>query len=110
MIKKLSIFLLFVLTVYSVYYDLTVGTLPTTSASTDGQLQSEVAVDVKKAYKQVTVEAGYTVLSIVEQLHYPEKVEVSIQTIIKDFEELNPNVSAHQIHIGTSYFFPMYHE
>lgn len=107
MLKKICVFLLLVLTIYSVYYDLNIGTLPTTNASTTIELQSEEDVE-SVPFVEVTVEAGYTVLSIVEQLHYPEKIEVSIQQIINDFEYLNTNVSAHEIQMGRSYLFPLY--
>lgn len=106
--KKLFVTILVLITIYSVYYDLKQGTLPTNNSVTaeaTAVLDQENNLNV--ASESVEVEPGYTVLSIVEELHIGP-VKASIQQIITDFEFLNPGTSASTIQIGKAYLFPIY--
>lgn len=106
MLKRIFLFSLFLLTIYSIYYDLNNGTLPINHVTSANEI--EVKKVNKPNFAEISVEAGYTVLSIVEQIHQPDTVNASITQIINDFEMLNPNVNAHEIQIGQAYYFPIY--
>ncbi|MCP8616879.1 LysM peptidoglycan-binding domain-containing protein [Salirhabdus salicampi] len=123
-IIRLSILILIILFVKSIMYDLTVGTLTSPSAveaeneNNEGDVQpldeeimkteNETENEVER-YDHITyeVEAGDTVLSVIEDLN-EHMSELSITTIIEDFEALNPAVDPHQIKVGTTYKFPIY--
>ncbi len=106
--KKILIPLILIITIYSVYYDLNNGTLPTSTITPAPNSDKTNSVQEIPA-EQIVVEPGYTVLSIVEELH-SEPVNASIQQIIHDFEILNPGISADKIEIGTAYYFPVYNK
>ncbi|KMK75984.1 hypothetical protein AB990_12105 [Alkalihalobacillus pseudalcaliphilus] len=119
--KKLLFIILTFITLTSIYYDLSVGTLPAKSnSSVEAAEKSELAHNANEpkkehespstlSYQEVIVEPGYTVLSIVEHLH-TGPISASIQEVIFDFQELNPGVSAEKIQIGQTYLFPLYQE
>jgi hypothetical protein len=110
--KKLIIPILLLISIYSVYYDLSMGTLPTKTmaAAQINDTNTEPTVsDNNIPSELITVEAGYTVLSIVEELHN-EPVNASIQQIIVDFETLNPGTKANNIQIGKAYLIPTYYK
>lgn len=105
-------FILAVLVVYSIYYDLQFGTIPNmTKAATVGthlKPNKKTGHPEKKQipYKKTKVQPGATVLTVVEHLN--GNTSVSIQKIIRDFEKLNPGVDANKIKIGHTYLFPVY--
>lgn len=107
--KKLFIPIILLITIYSVYYDLNIGTLPTktTLAAVPNVVEESNIVSVDIPSELIVVAPGYTVLSIVEELHN-EPVNASIQQIIVDFESLNPGTSANRIITGKEYLFPIY--
>lgn len=93
-----------------------IGTLPhpTKIASENIPAVAEIKEEVESTQQDVSipfqskeVKAGDTVLSVVEELN-TSKTTVSILTIIKDFEELNPSVKADSLQIGKVYKFPLY--
>ncbi|WP_236035086.1 hypothetical protein [Alkalihalobacterium elongatum] len=98
---------------YSIYYDLSTGTLPKADKSsieeTTGDHYSNVTIEEEEHFpaQEVVVQNGYTVLSIVEHLH-EGPVPASIQQIVYDFQELNPGVTADNIQVGKTYLFPLY--
>ncbi|WP_368504768.1 hypothetical protein AB3N04_03655 [Alkalihalophilus sp. As8PL] len=121
--KRIGLGLLVLIILYSVYYDLTIGTLPNGLESTSTQPVEEVThtdtfmtsdieettSEITEPYVEVMVEPGYTVLSIVEHLHegivpFP----ASIQEVIFDFKELNQGLEPEMIQIGETYKFPYY--
>lgn len=107
--KRLFFLLVFFIILYSTYYDLTSGTLPK-AASPETTDSVEVENDrqlTNMPFQEVIVDNGYTVLSIVEHLH-DGPVPASIQQIIYDFKELNPNIEPEAIQVGKSYLFPLY--
>ncbi|RSL30920.1 hypothetical protein D7Z54_23400 [Salibacterium salarium] len=101
--KKMLLFLLFVLVCTSIYYDITEGTL-TTSSSPPSQ-PSDTLDD--QTMTKVTVESGQTVLSIVERLH-DGPIPVSIEQVSHDFKQLNDEIDPNNIKVDKSYHFPVY--
>lgn len=111
--KKLLGLLLFILIIYVIYFDLTVGTLPSASNAQVEAINSNHAnTPVPKTKTDLPsfaekVKPGETVISIVEhQLGKP--LPVSISVLIKDFQTLNPGKSPEKIQIGSTYHFPDY--
>ncbi|WP_100398332.1 hypothetical protein [Bacillus sp. FJAT-44742] len=128
--RKLFGFLLIVIAIIAVYYDLTVGTLPTVvDEPATPQAEATVHEEEKNEEEQteqespppppspessfnesaveVTVEPGQTVLSIVEQLH-EGPVPASIQQVSHDFSRLNNDILPEEIQIDQTYWFPTY--
>ncbi|MBM7584693.1 hypothetical protein JOC86_001230 [Bacillus pakistanensis] len=108
--KRAFYFLLVLIVLYSVYYDLNTGTLPKSSTiATTGQAQESNASMESDDNKSLTIKVkpGDTVLSLVEE-HRQGSSEVAIDQIIKDFEELNDGLNPEDIQIGKTYYFPVY--
>lgn len=102
--KRLFILLLIVAAIFSIYYDLSRGTLPI-AIETNTSAQSEMPTNV--SYFNKEVQSGETVLSIIEQqLNGP--IPVPIDELIKDFSNLNDGTEANKIQIGKVYKFPDY--
>ncbi|MBM7651650.1 hypothetical protein [Neobacillus cucumis] len=110
--KKLIGFLLSILVIYVIYYDLTVGTLPTSPAQkVDAKVEQ---VTPSSSLNSTTipsfdakVEPGDTVMSIVEH-RINKSLPVSITELIEDFQTLNGGKSPEKIQIGLTYHFPDY--
>lgn len=100
-LKKIIIFLLFVVLIHSVHYDLTNGSLHVFE-----QKQSSTT-EHTQPYRIVVVPPGGTVLSIVKQLH-TEKITVSDAQIKRDFETLNNGIKPDAISAHQKYKFPIY--
>lgn len=105
--KMIGILFVSFLIMYGIYYDLTTGTLPSATASTNAENAEQQVTEQKRA-QGVVVERGHTVLSIVEQLH-KGPVPASIQEIIYDFKVLNNGINPEDIQYGKTYQFPLYH-
>ncbi len=125
--KKVILFIILLLFVRSVIHDLSVGTfseqVPSNKATEESSGEKSVVesppIDSTKAnapntmpvdpYQKIsyTVQAGDTVLSITEQIN---EGHVPIQQLLLDFEKLNPGANPHEIHIGETYFFPIYNK
>ncbi|WP_100406792.1 hypothetical protein [Bacillus solitudinis] len=119
--KRIGLFLIVLIILYSTYYDLTIGTLPNGLTKQAQAINEETEVKNQKLdnnidpntlvhndpYQEVVVEPGYTVLSIVEHLHQGP-ISPSIQEIMYDFEQLNPGTKADSLQIGKTYLFPIY--
>ena len=102
-LKKIIGLLFIVLIIYSVYFDLTIGTLP--AASTPATAQEAPS---ESPYKEIEVKPGDTLLSIIEREE--GRLPKPINTIILDFQELNDGHSPHELQIGKTYKFPIYAE
>lgn len=96
--KRLLSVLLFLFLAFTIYHDLTIGSLPI----------SKQPPQEKAAYVDWLVQPGDTVLSIHEHLSHDKNLPISIEQIIKDFEKLNPATNASDIKIGHMYKFPIY--
>jgi hypothetical protein len=107
--KKIAAIITAFIVVYSIYYDLTVGTVPGFGKVT---LASSEIAEVQpllndNPYTLIETKPGDTVLSIVEKLHQGP-LPVPIDTIIQDFQELNQNLKPEKIQIGKQYKIPLY--
>lgn len=102
--KRLVLICLFFLVIYSVYHDLSVGTLSTQKK--EAVAVSSMENNDQQQAKKVKISSGQTVLSVVEQLN--QKASVPIKKIVKDFKSLNPGVNPNEIQSGEIYAFPLY--
>ncbi|WP_377888472.1 hypothetical protein [Alkalihalobacillus sp. R86527] len=101
--RKLITAFIIILVLHTTYYDLTTGTLAT-------HRQASIPVnsnqnDPKQSYITYEVNAGDTVLSIVEKTN--GTIPVSIDTVVEDFKELN-GIAPTRIQIGEQYKVPSY--
>lgn len=96
---------------YSIYYDISTGTLPT--ASEPSSESSEYAPKKKaKAksglpYYEKKVTTGDTVLSIIEE-QLGDSIPLPISKVVSDFEKLNNGTAPNEIQPGKTYKFPDY--
>jgi len=100
-VKKILTLLFTALITYSVYFDMTIGTLPAVSTPVTAQ---ESPSD--QPYIEIEVKPGDTLLSIIEREE--GSLPKPINTIILDFQELNDGHSPHELQIGKTYKFPIY--
>ena len=99
--KKIIALLLIGLIIYSVYFDLTIGTLPAASVPTTAEEASP-----ELPYNEIEVKPGDTLLSIIEREE--GNLPKPIDKIILDFQKLNDGQSPHEMQIGKTYKFPDY--
>jgi len=103
--KQLVGVLVTVLILYSIYYDLSYGTLPAVSTEQKDEIKT---VDTQKiGYFEKTVEEGDTVLSIIEN-QLGQSLSVPISDLVTDFKKLNKDLPPQQIQPGKKYKFPDY--
>ncbi|ALA69401.1 hypothetical protein GT50_03715 [Geobacillus stearothermophilus 10] len=100
--KKWFLLLIASLVGYIAYEDLTVGTLPASSKTP--VVRENIGIP---AYKVIKIKAGDTLLSIAER-EQQGPLPVSIETLIRDFEKLNPEAKADALQIGKTYKIPVY--
>lgn len=106
--KKFSIGVFIFLLLYSIYFDLKVGTLPSSAKTIEKPFIEETSKqETTQPYQDIAVNPGETVLTIIERLH-DGQLPVSIEKVVVDFETLNPDTSAHAIQANTTYHFPVY--
>ncbi|MBD8069161.1 hypothetical protein [Bacillus sp. PS06] len=112
--KRLVGFAIFFFILYIIYYDISIGTLPV--AKGEPTITENVAEEVEASsepveqeipFQSVEIKAGDTLLSVVEELSQ-KRTDLSISTIIEDFEEMNPGVKANSLQIGKIYKIPVY--
>jgi hypothetical protein len=109
--KRMVGFAILFFIIYIIYYDMSIGTLPIVNGEgTTEQVIEVSATEVQSSplpFQTVEIKAGDTLLSITEELNQDRK-DISIMTIIKDFEKINPGVEANSLKIGEVYKIPMY--
>lgn len=105
--KRIVLWFLAIIVAYSVYFDITVGTLP--SAKTAAIMTSTNGLSVQNGLnsKLVKVKPGDTILSLVERNE--GTLPVSIKRVIIDFQDLNNGIQPEKIQIGKEYRIPVYH-
>lgn len=103
--KKLAGFLFIVLIMFSIYNDLSNGSLPT--AVSTNKIEAKTVVKESAPYFEYEILPGDTVLSVLEK-NLDGPLPVSITKAVKDFQELNNNIEPTAIHIGKTYKFPDY--
>ena len=96
--KRLILFIGFCTVAYSIYFDISVGTLPAYS--------SENMDKMNENYYNIKVEPGDTVLSIIEKNE--GTIPVPIDQMIEDFSLLNNGMKPEEIEIGQTYRFKNY--
>jgi hypothetical protein len=113
-LKRLYIFILFMIVSYSVYYDLKAGTLPKAVETAvpvvnnnEESLPEETEEEIQIEYTSVKVKSGDTILSLMEE-ELDGPLPVSIDQLIEDFEFLNEGQSAQDIQVGKVYKLPIY--
>lgn len=109
--KKIAAVIAAIILIYSIYVDVTVGILPSSSAQS---MTFEKEIDKKRIesvsvdpFILVEIKPGDTVLSILETIQQGP-LPVPIAQIVTDFEDLNGGVKPEQIQTGKSYKFPDY--
>ncbi|WP_078379687.1 hypothetical protein [Sutcliffiella halmapala] len=112
---RLFVAALICITIFSIYYDLSNGTIPsinqeqvtTTMSVPDVTEQPSELPNSTNNYIDVEVKAGDTVLTIAERIAN-KPIPVSITQLIEDFQTLNDGIPPEKIQIGKSYRFPIY--
>jgi hypothetical protein len=115
---RLFIAAFILITIYSIYYDLSAGTIPeqatpataavvpqTTSPETEEETSPELSSE--NMYIEVEVKAGDTVLTIAERIAN-KPIPVSITQLVEDFAHMNEGITPEKIQIGKIYKFPVY--
>ncbi|WP_453994952.1 hypothetical protein [Bacillus nitroreducens] len=104
--KRFFAFLAIAFILYIIYYDVRIGTLPTTKGEKIEAVEV-ITTTQNNPFLEVEVKPGDTLLSIVEELNEGKKMS-SIESVINDFEMLNPQSEAALLQIGKTYKFPLY--
>ncbi|MDQ0175200.1 hypothetical protein [Bacillus chungangensis] len=102
--KKIIAFLLTATIGYSIYHDITNGTLEV--HSTNKTLQDNTEIETSP-FIAIAVQPGDTVLSVVEQLQQAP-LSASISQVTNDFMQLNKGTRPEDIQVGKTYNFPVY--
>ena len=107
--KRLAIFLITILVLYVIYFDLTKGTLPNENDPVIEAMAKDNKdhIDTSIPYFEEKVSSGDTVLSVVEN-NMNGPLSVSIDEVIADFKNLNNGLSPEKIKSGFVYKFPDY--
>lgn len=110
--KRLVGILFTAIVLYSIYFDLSHGTLPsaiTKDQSTTANANANTDKNEQSTVFEREVKTGDTVLSIIED-ELNQSISVPITEVISDFTELNNGVTPQEIQPGKSYKFPNYKE
>ncbi|WP_416827243.1 hypothetical protein [Ectobacillus polymachus] len=102
--KRLVATLCILLMGYVIFYDIKIGTLPLLHSYNSKPAAANT--NTQQPYEEIEIKSGDTVLSIVEEIN--NKQIPSIEKIVDDFKELNPNQSPGKLKVGKSYKFPIY--
>ncbi|WP_153461551.1 hypothetical protein [Sediminibacillus terrae] len=115
--KKALVTLFIILFIVSIFKDLTVGTINSIQQVEEQNDNSSESLEPSQNTAQqnatdyqaleVEVRPGDTVLSIIEEINRAEAV-LSIDSIIADFQKMNPGTNPQQIQPGETYLFPLY--
>ncbi len=109
-LKKVAAIITVAVFMYSIYYDLKIGTLPIDQAATAAsEMNSSTGPEQINTmpYKEKKAESGDTIISIAESIH-DGPLPVPIDQLIKDFKELNNGVKPDEIQTNKKYKFPVY--
>ncbi|WP_090395802.1 hypothetical protein [Natribacillus halophilus] len=93
---------------FAVYYDFSRGTLPVVDSSQPAEESpTEIAQTNVERTVDVEIEAGQTLLSVMEQLH-ETGMGADMEMIKADFRLLNDNQPPEELQQGEVYTFPLY--
>jgi hypothetical protein len=104
--KRLGVTLFILLIGYTMFYDITVGTLPMLHTYAKPKQTAAHPQEKSSLYQNIEVKSGDTVLSVVEAIS--KKKPPSVEKVVDDFKKLNPNESPSKLRIGKTYKFPSY--
>lgn len=104
--KILTIFAALII-IYSIYYDLTTGTLPISTATVVAEIDRNKNHQPEIPFMVKEVKRGDTVLSIEENIH-DGPLTVPIEQMVTDFRQLNGQIEPNRIQVGEKYKFPVY--
>lgn len=104
--KRFFITFAILVTIYVIYIDLNEGTLSSTQKQ-EPSLEVQASPEDSTNFFEQKVQSGDTVLSIVEQ-YSAGGISVSLETVVKDFQQLNDGLKPEDIQIGKTYIFPIY--
>src|SRR5690625_5498148 len=99
--KKVLIYILIFLLLFSVYKDLNIGS----SGNNRSSSTNSVSITNYNAV-YVKVQHGDTILSIIENINRENISVMDMDQIIEDFKLLNPNINPYQLKTEHYYYFP----
>ncbi|MDM5199729.1 hypothetical protein QUF79_17085 [Fictibacillus enclensis] len=103
--KKFIYICLTLVIVYTIAYDLKVGTLQPYNQK--AAPVAAISIQNSTPYQKVKISSGDTVLSVIERLN-PSSLSKPIPDLTKDFQRLNHGIRPESIQVGKSYNFPVY--
>jgi hypothetical protein len=104
--KRILLFFTICFILFIIYYDVSVGTLPTAVPAAPSKTTDSVpAATVSLPFTETTIVPGDTLLSIVENKQ--GGIPVSIEQVVTDFEKLN-GIKPESMQIGKRYKIPVY--
>ncbi|WP_010173659.1 hypothetical protein [Bacillus coahuilensis] len=102
--KRPLVLLLLLVCLYSIYFDLSVGTVPLLNPS--NQYEPVETASHSMSFVKV-VQKGDTLITIVEN-EINGSLPVPIDELVADFSKLNNGLVPEEIQIGKEYVFPLY--
>jgi hypothetical protein len=102
--KRIILYIFIILLVASIYKDLS---LRNAGINHLHYKELQTTEDSQYSILKVRVDIGDTVISIVEDLH-DGNLNVSAETIMNDFQHLNPNTHPNSMQPESYYYFPLY--
>ena len=103
--KRLILFLLFVVICYSAFIDISQGTLD--YLTPEQPTEPSITAATNSTSFEYTVKSGDTLITIIEN-QLDRSLPVSIDTLINDFKKLNDGLEPTNIQAGKTYYFPNY--
>ncbi|MUV39624.1 hypothetical protein JNUCC1_03502 [Lentibacillus sp. JNUCC-1] len=100
-IKRMLLYLCIWLFISSMYHDLSVDNQPTSNSTQEQSNSNRI---------EVQVEAGDTVLTVVEHVNHGLHQSFDVNRILSDFKRLNPQADPYKLQPGHYYLFPLYHD
>ncbi|MFP7169719.1 LysM domain-containing protein [Terribacillus sp. 7520-G] len=112
--KRMGIFLFCCALFMSIWKDLTIGSpIPAVPKQAETKTE-EPGADENQGTHQETfqpvllqVKQGDTLLSVANELNNND-LRVTMEQVIRDFEELNPGKDPYALDAGSAYYFPHY--
>ncbi|WP_071460142.1 hypothetical protein [Bacillus massilinigeriensis] len=102
--KRIAAFVILAIAAYSIYFDLTKGTIPV-AVDVATAKEKEVSSE-EEEYFLYKVKPGDTVLSVLE-LKMEGSLPVPVSRAVNDFEKLNGK-APEEIKLSETYKFPLY--
>lgn len=105
-LRRAGIYLIIILAIMSIYNDLTSGTSLLTDNKPPSSEHAKQQNTKQFTVVKVKVQAGDTVLSIVEEVNQSLS-SLDMKQIFTDFQLIN-HADPHQLNTGDYYYFPLY--